>query len=221
MNQSTNNQKVVANTSNTNVVLSQLFNIQNQNAHVQSRHNPIPNHRQNYYPMASHLLPNLKFWQMPTLDTAAQSVFQVNAQMANSNMIQPVVLFLSGGTTFYHQNPFLTAAVVNQPNKLASAPLQQHAAPTPLSLQPTMPIYPSKALPPLPAAQIPQTNRSFSVKDLADAITSSHLNPLPKWNLANYNGDPLLWQEWIGQFRSAIDSQNLSDAAELTYLKDF
>ena len=57
------------------------------------------------------------------------------------------------------------------------------------------------------------------MKDLTDAITSSHLNPLPKWNLANYYGDPLLWHEWIGQFRSAIDSQNLSDAAKLTYLK--
>ncbi|XP_075256623.1 uncharacterized protein LOC142349095 [Convolutriloba macropyga] len=82
-----------------------------------------------------------------------------------------------------------------------------------------MPIYPSSAFMPLPAAQIPQTNQSFNVKDLVDAITSSHLNPLPKWNLSNYNGDPLLWHEWIGQFKSAIDSQNLSDAAKLTYLK--
>ena len=57
------------------------------------------------------------------------------------------------------------------------------------------------------------------MEDLAVAITSSHLNPLPKWNLANYNADPLLWREWIGQFRSAIDSHNLSDAAKLTYLK--
>ena len=209
VNQSTNDQNVVANTSNTNVVLSQPFNTQNQNAHVQSRHNPIPNHRQKYYPMASHLLPNLKLWQMPTLDTVAQSVSQVNAQMANSDLIQPVVSFSSGGTTFYHQNPFSTATMVNQPNKPASASLQQHAAPTPLSHQPTMPIYPSKASSPLLAAQIPQTNQLFNVKDLADAITSSHLIPLPRWNLANYNGNPLLWHEWTGQFRSAMDSQNL------------
>ena len=219
VNQSTNNQNVVANTNNTNVVLSQPFNTQNQNTHVQSRHNPLPNHRQNYYPMASHLLPNSTLWHMPTLDSVAQSVSQVNAQMANSSMSQPVVSFSSGGTTFYHQNPFSTATVVNQPNKPVSAPLQQPAAPTPLYHQPTMPIYPPSAFTPLPAAQIPQTNQSFNVKDLADAITSSHLNPLPKWNLANYNGDPLLWHEWIGQFRSAIDSQNLSDAAKFTYLK--
>ena len=146
---------------------------------------------------------------MPTLDTIAQSVSQVNAQqMASTNMSQPVVSFSSGGTTLYHQNP----------NKSLSAPLQQHAAPTPLSHQLTMPIYPSNALTPLPAAQIPQLKLSFNVKDLADAITSSHLNPLPKWNLANYRGDPFFWHEWIGQFTSAIDSQNLSDAAKLTYL---
>ena len=209
VNQSTNNQNVVANTKNTNVVLSQPFP-QNQNAQ----------HRQNYYPMENHLLPNLTLWHMPTLDTVAQSVSQVNAQqMANSSMKQPVVSFSSGGTTFYHQNPFSTATVVNQPNKPVSAPLHQPAAPTSLYQQPTMPVYPSSAFTPLPAAQISQTNQSFNVKDLADAITSSHLNPLPKWNLSNYNGDPLLWYEWIGQFRSAIDSQNLSDAAKLTYLK--
>ena len=157
---------------------------------------------------------------MPTLDNVAQSVSQVNAQqMANSSMSQPVVSFSSGGTIFYHQNPFSTATVVNQPNKPVSAPVHQPAAPTPLYQQPTMPIYPSSAFTPLPAAQISQTNQSFNVKDLADAITSSHLNLLPKWNLSNYNGDPRLWHEWIGHFRSAIDSQNLSDAAKLTYLK--
>ena len=134
-------------------------------------------------------------------------------------MSQPVVSFSSGGTTFYHQNPISTATVVNQPNKPVSAPLQKHAAPTPLSHQPTMPIYPSNALTPLPAAQIPHTNQSFNVKDFTDAITSSHLNLLPKWNLANYNGDPLFRHEWIGQFRSALDSQNISDVAKLTYLK--
>ena len=80
VNQSTNNQNVVANTSNTNVVLNQPFNTQKQNAHVQSRHNPIPKHRQNYYPIASSLLPNITLWQMPTLDTVAQSVSQVDAQ---------------------------------------------------------------------------------------------------------------------------------------------
>ena len=123
---------------------------------------------------------------MSTLDTVAQSVSQVNAQqMPNTNMSQAVVSFSSGCTIFYHQNPFSTTTVVNQPSKPASVQLQQHAAPMPISHQPTMPIYPSNTLTPLPAAHVPQKNRSINVKDLADAITSIHLNPLPKWNLAN------------------------------------
>ena len=62
---------------------------------------------------------------MPTLDTVDQSVSQINAQhMANSHMSQPVVSFSSGGTTFYHQNTFSKATVVNQPNKPLTAPLQ-------------------------------------------------------------------------------------------------
>ena len=218
--QSNNNQNFVANTNNTNVALSQPLNTHKQSTQAQYKHNQISNPRQNYYPMASHLLPNLTLWHMPTLDTVAQSVSQVNAQqMPNTNMSQPVVSFSSGGTTFHHPNPFSTATMVNQPIKPVSVTLQQHEASTLISQHSSMPIHPSNPLMPLPAAQVPQTNHSFNVKDLADAITSSHFNPLPKWNLANYNGDPLLWHEWIRQFRSAIDSKNPSDSAKLTYLK--
>ena len=130
---------------------------------------------------------------MPTLNTETQSVSQVNAQKTRkTNMSQPVVSFSSGGTTFYHQNPSSTATVVYRPSKSVSVPLQQHVGPMLISHQPTIPIYPSNSLTPLPAAQVPQTNQSFSMKDLADALTSSHLKPLPKWNLANYSGEPLL-----------------------------
>ena len=44
-------------------------------------------------------------------------------------------------------------------------------------------------------------------------------DPLPEWKLSQYNGDPLQWHEWIGQFKSAVDSQSLTDEVKLTYLK--
>ena len=66
--QSNDNQNLVENTNNTNVVLSQPFNTQQQNTHAQNKHNKILNPGQNYYPMASHLLTNLTFWHMPNLD---------------------------------------------------------------------------------------------------------------------------------------------------------
>ena len=37
--------------------------------------------------------------------------------------------------------------------------------------------------------------------------------------MSEYNGDPIHWHEWFGQFKSAIDSAQLSDDVKLTYLK--
>ena len=57
------------------------------------------------------------------------------------------------------------------------------------------------------------------IRELADAITSKKKDPLPEWQLAQYNGDPLQWHEWFGQFKNAIDSQSLIDDVKLTYLE--
>ena len=57
------------------------------------------------------------------------------------------------------------------------------------------------------------------IKELADAITSKKNDPLPEWKLADFTGDPLQWHEWHGHFKSAIDSQSLTDDVKLTYLK--
>ena len=57
------------------------------------------------------------------------------------------------------------------------------------------------------------------MKDLAELLTLNKKDLLPDWNLAKFNGNPLQWHEWYGQFKSAIDSQALSDDIKLTYLK--
>ena len=75
------------------------------------------------------------------------------------------------------------------------------------------PTYPYVEPPPIP------DNASLMIRELADAITSKKNDPLPEWKLAQYNGDPLQWHEWYGQFKSAIDSQSLTDYVKLTYLK--
>ena len=56
------------------------------------------------------------------------------------------------------------------------------------------------------------------IKELVDAIKSKKNDPLPEWKLAEFNGDPLKWHEWYGQFKSAIDSQSLTNDVKLTYL---
>ena len=63
------------------------------------------------------------------------------------------------------------------------------------------------------------TPAAVTVQDLAQLITATKRDHLPEWKLAQYNGDPLQWHEWFGQFKSAIDSTTLSDDVKLTYLK--
>ena len=53
------------------------------------------------------------------------------------------------------------------------------------------------------------------VRALADAITSSRNNSQPEWKMSQYNGDNLQWNEWYGQFKSAIDFQDLTDDVKL------
>ena len=81
-------------------------------------------------------------------------------------------------------------------------PTYPYVGPNPLSLSGPQVSAPA---PPIP-------DNASLIRDLADAITSKKNDPLPEWKLAQYNGDPIQWHEWYGQFKSAIDSQ-------LTYLK--
>ena len=62
-------------------------------------------------------------------------------------------------------------------------------------------------------------NTHLTIKDLAELLTISRKDPLPEWKLDKYDGNPLNWHEWYGQFRSAVDSTQLSQDVKLTYLK--
>ena len=90
-----------------------------------------------------------------------------------------------------------------------SQPTYYYVGPTPLSWSGPQVSAPA---PPIP-------DIASLIRELADAITSKKNDPLPEWKLAQYNGDPLQWNEWYGQFKSAIDSQSLTDDVKLTYLK--
>ena len=73
--------------------------------------------------------------------------------------------------------------------------------------------------PPHPTPSVPSLDTADLIKQLADAITCKKNDPLPEWKLSEYNGDPLQWHEWFGQFKSAIDAHSLTDDVKLTYLK--
>ena len=59
----------------------------------------------------------------------------------------------------------------------------------------------------------------MTIKDLSELLTISRKDPLPEWKLDRYDGNPLNWHEWNGQFRSAADSTQLCQDVKLTYLK--
>ena len=73
--------------------------------------------------------------------------------------------------------------------------------------------------PPHSTPSAPSLDSADLIKQLADAITCKKNNPLPEWKLSQYKGDPLQWHERFGQFKSAIDTQSLTDDVKLTYLK--
>ena len=73
--------------------------------------------------------------------------------------------------------------------------------------------------PPHPTPSAPSLDSADLIKQLAEAITYKKNNSLPEWKLSQYNGDPMQWHEWFGQFKNAIDAQSLTDDVKLTYLK--
>ena len=65
----------------------------------------------------------------------------------------------------------------------------------------------------------PASENAILIKALTDDLTSMRIDPLPDWNLSQYNGESLQWHKWHGQFKSAIVSQSLTDEVKLKYLK--
>ena len=61
--------------------------------------------------------------------------------------------------------------------------------------------------------------RPLSTRELVNILIDSRKNHLPEWKLTQFDGKPLNWHEWFGQFISTVDSAFLSDNEKLTYLK--
>ena len=107
-------------------------------------------------------------------------------------------------------NPFSTTTNIAPPFVMPVIhPTYGHTAPIPLCWG-----GPPHLTPPAPTSE----NASL-IKAFADALTSKRNDLLPERKLSQYNEDPLQWHEWYGQFKSAIDSQSLTDYVKLTYLK--
>ena len=134
--------------------------------------------------------------------TISHPILQLNAlQNFNSNHAAncsiPVNPF---STTTNIAPPFVTPVI---------HPTYEHTAPIPLCW----------GGPPHPTPPAPVSENASLIKAFTDALSGKRNDPLPECKLFQYNGDPLQWHEWYGQFKSAIDSQSLTDDVKLTYLK--
>ena len=169
----------------------------------------------------SHVIPNLSAWTFPapsSFPTVHATVPQpVRGQVTlpsttaspivtTTGIFAPVVVpTQSGGTTFYC-NPLATTT------PSMTIPIPQSTT-TPVNVPfPTFPTTVQSTIP-------PATPTAVTIQDLAQLLTAAKKDHLPEWKLEQYNGDPLQWHGWIGQFRSAIDAAPLSNDDKLTYLK--
>ena len=122
----------------------------------------------------------------------------------------PPLIDMQSPSGAQQENPIgITSNVVPGLATPVFQPTYPYVGPTPLSWSgPQV----SATAPPIP-------DNASLIRELADAITSKKNDPLPEWKLAEFNGDPLKWHEWYGQFKSAIDSQSLTDDVNWRTLK--
>ena len=122
----------------------------------------------------------------------------------------PLLIDMQSPTGTQQENPIATTS--NILPGLATPvfqPTNPYVGPTPLSWSGPQVSAPAPSI----------ADNTSLIRELTDAITSKKNDPLPEWKLAQFNGDPLQWHEWYGQFKSVIDSHSLTDDVQLTYLK--
>ena len=155
----------------------------------------------------SYMLPNVSAWTFPTVTTNAPTQLRTPLQTSQPTITattttsvgrtpvptMPVIPVTHGGTVFY-----VPPSAVTVPTSI------------PTNVQPSSSFPCATAAPSIPSgssAILQPSPTHFSLQDVAQLLASTKKDHLPEWH------------EWFGQFKSAIDSAQLSDDVKLTYLK--
>ena len=173
------------------------------------------------------LVPNMSHWRFPqqrpsivNQDTTTVNNLPPNVQnhIGSSSTNVPLRIYQNSPPLIDMQSP----SGAQQENLIATTSNVVPDLATPI-FQPTYPYVGPTRLswsgPQVSAPAPPIPDNASLISQLADATTSKKNYPFPEWKLAEFNGNPLKWHEWYGQFKSAIDSQSLTDDVKLTYLK--
>ncbi len=156
------------------------------------------------FPPASHIVPNSSNWIFGSPSTILTSATHGSV---GSHQTHHVTQHTSGGTVYFHYAPSVTDTNSKANNQFAAAGI---ASGNPNFQPRTTPVVDHSTN---------MNTAPVTLKDLGDLLAFSRRDPLPEWKLEKYDGDPLQWHEWFGQFKSAVDSASLTDDVKLTYLK--
>ena len=172
-------------------------------------------------------VPNMSHWRFPQHIPSI-----VNQETTTVNSVPPnIQTYIAPSSTNVplriYQNSFLLIDMQSPSGEQQKNPTATICNVVPglvtLVFQPTYPYVGPTPLnrsgPQVSATAPPIPDNESLTRELADSITSKKNDSMPEWKLAQYNGDPLQWHEWYSQFKSAIDSQSLTDDVKLTYLK--
>ena len=150
---------------------------------------------EHYNPYSSLRRPAATAQTMPVPQYCAppSNVFSVTTPVVPPNTVVPYTSF---GTVYYTQpqtHPVVETAHQGYP-----------------------PTYPAPTTGP---SYVPNSEQPISARELADIILHSRKDRLPELNLEVFDGEPLNWYEWFGQFQATVDSAMLTDDEKLKYLK--
>ena len=184
----------------------------NVHIHVRNRNQPKPNVASALapssvaVPKASKKLDELfhKFLKTPASSKNLTTVVTDNTLQSQNTL--PHYSCSIGGTTYYHQTPYMTSSVfpTYQPSTTAKNTCS-YAPVTSISLR----VENTESH--QPVKDLSSSNAFLTMNDLAKLLTVSRKDPLPEWKLSTFDGNPLQWHEWCGQFKSAVDQGAITD----------
>ena len=120
--------------------------------------------------------------------------------MLSHRVTQPSRILVVG--LYYFKTPPVNPA--NIPHFLNNSntgyqPVNEHKAPSSANLN-----------------QYCSSNRPLSARKMSELLMHSRTNHRFGWKFAQFDGNPLNWHEWFGQFKCTVDCAVLTDDAKLT-----
>ena len=163
--------------------------------HVRNRNQPKPNVASALapsvaVPKASKKLDELFHNFLKTPASSKNLTIVVTDNTLQTQNTQPHYSCSIGGTTYYHQTPYMTSSVFPTYQPAMTAENTCSYAPA-TSIALGVENRESHR----PVEDLSSSNATLTMNDLAKLLTGSRKDPLPEWKLSTFDGNPLQWHE--------------------------